>query len=74
MIKEIRSKLGSIKREMIYRLDSENNSRSKELSKKPLLKNGYKRIYHCHIRKTGGTSLNSMFLSVDGGDPSEMYG
>ena len=30
--------------------------------------NGYERIYHIHIRKTGGTSLNDMFLSLDGND------
>lgn len=28
------------------------------------LSDNYKRIYHYHIRKTGGTSLNNMFLSL----------
>lgn len=34
--------------------------------------NGYKRIYHVHIRKTAGTSLNQMFLS-HGGSPHALY-
>lgn len=33
----------------------------------------YKRIYLVHIRKTGGTSLNNIFLSLSGGDPSSLY-
>lgn len=35
--------------------------------------NGYKRVYLIHIRKTGGTSLNHMFLSLSGGDPKSLY-
>jgi len=35
--------------------------------------NGYKRIYLLHIRKTGGTSLNKMFLSLSGEDSSSLY-
>ena len=35
--------------------------------------NGYKRIYLVHIRKTGGTSLNKMFLSLSGIDPTSLY-
>ena len=35
--------------------------------------NGYKRIYLIHIRKTGGTSLNIMFLSLGQGDPGAFY-
>lgn len=34
---------------------------------------GYKRLYLFHIRKTGGTSLNNMFLSLSGGDPRSLY-
>ena len=32
--------------------------------------NGYKRIYHVHIRKTGGTSLNYMFHALIRSEPS----
>lgn len=28
--------------------------------------NGYKRIYLVHVRKTGGTSINNMFLGISG--------
>ena len=31
---------------------------------------GYRRVYHVHIRKTGGTSINQMFLSLVGDGPS----
>ena len=33
----------------------------------------YKRIYHYHIRKTAGTSLNNMFLSLSGRDGGDVY-
>lgn len=35
--------------------------------------NGYKRVYLVHIRKTGGTSLNKMFLSLSGKDSNVLY-
>lgn len=35
--------------------------------------NGYKRIYLVHIRKTGGTSLNNMFLSLGDQDFASLY-
>jgi len=34
---------------------------------------GYKRVYLVHIRKTGGTSLNNMFLSLSNEDSSTLY-
>lgn len=34
---------------------------------------GYKRIYLIHIRKTGGTSLNHMFLSLGNPDAQSFY-
>lgn len=33
----------------------------------------YQRIYHYHIRKTGGTSLNWAFFRSAGGDAEEVY-
>ena len=35
--------------------------------------NGYKRFYLIHIRKTGGTSLNNMFLSLSGEKSTDIY-
>ena len=32
-----------------------------------------RRIYLIHIRKTGGTSLNNIFLSLSGEDPETLY-
>lgn len=34
---------------------------------------GYRRIYFYHIRKTGGTSLNHMFLGLAGEDGKTLY-
>lgn len=34
---------------------------------------GFNRVYFVHIRKTGGTSLNNMFLSLSGEDSSQLY-
>jgi len=34
---------------------------------------GKRRIYHYHIRKTGGSSLNYMFLALAGEDPEKAY-
>jgi len=33
----------------------------------------FARIYHYHIRKTGGTSLNWAFFRLSGQDPKELY-
>jgi len=37
------------------------------------LKGRWDRVYHVHIRKTGGTSLNHMFLSLAGDEPQRQY-
>lgn len=33
----------------------------------------WRRCYHVHLRKTGGTSINQMFLGLDGGDGAARY-
>ena len=42
-------------------------------SKHNYILNNYSRVYLIHIRKTGGTSLNQMFLSLAGGDSGALY-
>ena len=40
----------------------------------PLIGSGlWDRVYHVHIRKTGGTSLNHMFLALSGAEPDQLY-
>jgi hypothetical protein len=42
-------------------------------SKPKISGTSWDRIYHYHIRKTGGTSLNHMFLGSEGGDSEANY-
>jgi len=37
------------------------------------LPGGFKRVYHYHVRKTGGTSLNRAFLGLGGEDPAVVH-
>ncbi|MBZ0098425.1 MAG: sulfotransferase family 2 domain-containing protein, partial [Taibaiella sp.] len=37
------------------------------------LPGGYRRIYHYHIQKTGGTSINHMFLNLSGKPGEQVY-
>jgi len=73
MDSRFRTFLGQLKRELYYRIDFRNNTVCRKFSLKNALPFPYKRIYHYHIRKTGGTSLNSIFLSMDGLDPKKEY-
>ena len=36
--------------------------------------NGFRRVYHIHIRKTAGTSINRIFMRASGGDENLIYG
>lgn len=45
----------------------------KQLSREYQIGRQYKRIYFIHIRKTGGTSLNRMFLSLGMEDSKVLY-
>ncbi len=49
------------------------NSRYRKLSNYHI-GDKFRRIYLYHIQKTGGTSLNHMFLSLGNEDPTEVYG
>lgn len=49
------------------------NRRYKKISLNYDLKDGYRRIYFYHIRKTAGTSLNHMFLSCGGENGGDVY-
>jgi len=49
------------------------NQICKKLSSCYSIGNKYKRIYNIHIEKTGGTSLNEMFLSLGGEKGSTVY-
>jgi Sulfotransferase family len=42
-------------------------------SKDVRLPGGYRRIYHVHVRKTGGTSVNRAFLALGGEDPMVVH-
>lgn len=35
--------------------------------------NGFRRVYHIHIRKTAGTSINRIFMAASGGDENLIY-
>jgi hypothetical protein len=45
----------------------------KKLASQYELPGGYKRIYHYHIRKTGGTSLNQSMFAYCGADPAKTF-
>ena len=66
-------RIGRIKNKIIGKINElKTNNSCSELAEKYDF-NGYKRIYHVHIRKTGGTSLNNMFLKLSGKNSSDLY-
>lgn len=62
-----------IKKECMSRLSIADNIKCNQLAAKYAIDGGYKRIYHYHIRKTGGTSINMMFLSLGGEGGDKVY-
>ena len=42
-------------------------------SRQESMAGSYKRVYHYHVRKTGGTSLNHSFLALADAAPTDLY-
>lgn len=60
---EIKRILVGIKFQLIYLMDKPENELCKKIADYTI-GHGYKRIYHFHVRKNGGTSLNKIFCSL----------
>lgn len=54
-------------------INSHKDNRFKKMAKGYRIGRDFRRIYHYHIRKTGGTSLNYMFLSLGGEEGRTVY-
>lgn len=72
------SRLQELSKQLRSRLnlpqDWADNARARQLQDTYEIGDGsYKRIYYYHIRKTGGTSINHMFLGLAGTDGKEIY-
>ena len=73
MLMKLRPLLGQLKRNIDYALDLRNNILAQKKFTHWHKTNGYRRVYHYHIRKTAGTSLNHMFLSMESTDSTGLY-
>ena len=70
---DVREYAARIYRYFKYLSEPETNVRARKLARAYCIAEGYKRIYHYHIPKTGGTSLNRIFLSLGGMDSGAIY-
>jgi hypothetical protein len=68
MLTQLRERLASWRRDAAYDRLMKPYARCRYS-----LPGGYARVYHYHIRKTGGTSLNQIFLSLGGENFEELY-
>ena len=66
LIMRVRLKFG-------LRFSPREDYRCRQLAQSYLVTSGYKRIYHYHVRKTGGTSINHMFLALSGASGSQAF-
>ena len=64
--------LSDIKNHLFCAMNPWEESRCRELADYNI-SGLYERMYFYHIRKTGGTSLNNMFLSVEGEEGAAVY-
>lgn len=65
--------IGTTRRSYYYLKDHRNNQLCSRMASGFRLPGGYKRIYHYHIRKTAGTSLNHMFFALDSEKNDQVY-
>lgn len=67
------NRLKSFLRPLINRVNPIQDKQVRDLTKISHLPGDYDRVYHIHVRKTGGTSLNYAFFGIDGADPEAVY-
>jgi len=69
-IRKAKSKINHLRQKLSFIY---NEAKAHNIARNYLIGDGYKRIYLFHIRKTGGTSLNYIFLSLGGENGKEIY-
>lgn len=67
------SLMGLVKRKFWLPFELVENYRCERLTKINQINHNFKRIYFYHVRKSGGTSLNQMFLSLNNQDGEKIY-
>lgn len=67
------NQLKSLLRPLINRLNPIQDKQVRDLTRISHLSADYDRVYHAHVRKTGGTSLNYAFFGIDGANPEAVY-
>jgi hypothetical protein len=68
-----RTLAGGLKRKVNLLIDRKEDDECKRITEAYSFAGKYERIYTYHVRKTGGTSLNKMFLALSGTDSNKLY-